>query len=44
MVIGEWMVSFHKPMKKFGKTVEETIKNFYEVTEEFHRSIPKILR
>ncbi|MFQ6087278.1 MAG: L-2-amino-thiazoline-4-carboxylic acid hydrolase [Candidatus Methanofastidiosia archaeon] len=44
MVINAWMISFYKPMKKFGKTVEETMKIFYEVTEEFHISIPKILR
>jgi len=43
MIISAWMVSFYKPMKKFGKTVEETMKIFYEVTEELHRSIPKIL-
>jgi hypothetical protein len=44
IVMSAWGVSFYKPMKKSGKTVEEVVRVIYEATEEIHKSIPKPLR
>lgn len=44
IIMSAWGVSFYKPMKKSGKTVEEIMMVVYEATEEIHKSISKPLR
>ncbi|NHJ48829.1 MAG: hypothetical protein FK733_13680 [Asgard group archaeon] len=37
-------IAYYRPLKKNGKTVEESMIIFYEFIDEFHRKIPRVFR